>query len=49
MLLSMYFFIGDDSIMFNLSKDDDAAALRLIDKVYDKSEDRDEILQTLKR
>ena len=34
--------------MFSLSKEDDAAALRLIDKVYDSSEDRNEILQTLK-
>ena len=44
MLFSMFTFIKDDSIMFNLSKDDDESALRLIDKIYDKSEDRNEIL-----
>ena len=45
----MFVFIKDDSIMFNLSKDDDESALRLIDKIYDQSEDRKEILQTLKQ
>lgn len=49
MLFSMFAFIKDDSIMFNLSQDDEQGALRLIDKVYDKSENRDEILKTLKR
>jgi len=44
----MLVFIREDSIMFNLSKEDDEAALRLIDKVYHKDEDRQEILQTLK-
>lgn len=48
MLFSMIFFIQDDSIMFNLSKDDDESAMRLIEKVYHHSENRKEILKTLK-
>jgi hypothetical protein len=48
MLFNMLVFIKEDSIMFNLSKDDDESALRLIDKVYHKDEDRNEILQALK-
>lgn len=44
----MFVFIKEDSIMFNLSKDDEEGAKRLIDKVYHKDEDRDEILQALK-
>ena len=48
MLFNMLVFIKEDSIMFNLSKDDDESAMRLIDKVYHKDEDRDEILQALK-
>lgn len=49
MLFSMFVFIKEDSIMFNLSKEDDEGALRLIDKVYHPSEDRNEILATLKK
>lgn len=48
MLFNMFVFIKEDSIMFSLSKDDEESAKRLIDKVYHKDEDRDEILQTLK-
>lgn len=48
MLFSMTFFIQEDSIMFNLSKDDDESAMRLIEKVYHPSENRQEILKTLK-
>ena len=48
MLFNMCVFIREDSIMFNLSKDDEEGAKRLIDKVYHKAEDRDEILKTLK-
>lgn len=44
MLFSMYFFIQDDSIMFNLSKDDEESALRLIEKIYHPSESRSRIL-----
>jgi hypothetical protein len=35
--------------MFNLSQNNEAAAMRLIDKLYDKSEDRQTILHTLKK
>lgn len=35
--------------MFNLSQNKDEAAMRLIDKLYDKSEDRQTILYTLKK
>jgi hypothetical protein len=48
MLFNMLVFIREDSIMFSLSKDDDESAKRLIDKVYHKDENRDEILQALK-
>lgn len=48
MLFNMLVFIKDDSIMFSLSKDDDEAAKRLIDKVYHQDEDREEILEALK-
>ena len=48
MLFNMFVFIREDSIMFNLSKEDDEGAMRLIDKVYHKDEDREEILKTLK-
>lgn len=44
----MLVFIQEDSIMFSLSKDDDESAKRLIDKVYHKDEDRNEILRALK-
>ena len=42
-------FIKEDSIMFNLSQNKDEKALRLIDKLYDKTQDRQLILSTLKR
>jgi len=48
MLLSFLLFIGDDSIMFNLSQDEDEAALRLIKKVYHPDEDSEAILFNLK-
>ncbi len=35
--------------MYNISQGRDQLALNLIDKVYDKSEDRNEILDTLKK
>lgn len=41
-------FIKTDSIMFNLSVKDEEEALKLIDRVYHKSEDRMEILRVLK-
>ena len=49
MLMNMTCFIKEDSIMFNLSQNKEAEAMRLIDKLYDKSEDRQEILYTLKK
>lgn len=52
-LLSYKLFIKEDSIMFNLSRGEDVAALRLIEKVYDvgSSSDQDakEILAYLKQ
>lgn len=48
MLFNFSIFIKEDSIMFNLSKDDEESALRLIDKLYHKDEDRNEILEALK-
>ena len=34
-LINYLMFINEDSIMFNLSKDNEADALKLIEKVYD--------------
>jgi MFS family permease len=48
MLLNFVIFIKEDSIMFNLSEDNEAEALILIDKVYHAQEDRQEILAALK-
>ena len=51
MLTVFFLFIRTNSIMFNLSKKDeehDGEALKLIDRVYDSSEDRQEILAVLK-
>ena len=48
MLFNFSVFIKKDSIMFNLSQDNDNEALYLIDKIYDKSEDRQFILSALK-
>jgi len=51
MLTVFFLFIRTDSIMFNLSKKDDehdGEALKLIERVYDSSEDRQEILTVLK-
>ena len=48
MLFIFIVFIKEDSIMFNLSQDNDSKALVLIDKIYHKSEDRNVILEALK-
>ena len=48
MLSSFALFIKEDSIMYNLSLDRDDEALALIDKIYQKSESRKDILQNLK-
>ena len=44
MLISFFVFIKEDSIMHNIRINKDKKALNLIDKVYDKSEDRNIIL-----
>jgi iron-sulfur cluster repair protein YtfE (RIC family) len=38
----------EDSINFNIANGNDEDAIKLIKKCYDKSEDPDEILKTLK-
>ena len=48
MLFIFVIFIQEDSIMFNLSQDNDQKAIILIDRIYSKCENRDLILQTLK-
>ena len=48
MLVMFHTFIRVDSIMYNLTQEDESQALVLINKVYHPSEDRDDILQTLK-
>ena len=48
MLTVFFVSIRTDSIMFNLSKKDSESALYLIDRVYDKGESRDTILENLK-
>lgn len=48
MLLNFVLFINEDSIMFNLSEENEEQALILIDKVYHAQEDRQEILAALK-
>jgi len=40
MLLSFYFFIDSEPIMFSISQNNDVEALKLIDRIYDKDEDR---------
>jgi len=49
MLFNFFVFIKEDSIMYNISKEKYPEALNLIDKVYDPSEDRNEILEELKK
>jgi len=44
MLTSFNFCIGEESIMFSLTKGDDEAALRLIQKIYSDDENELEIL-----
>ena len=48
MLLNFVLFIKREPIMFSVSRDEDEEALKLIDRVYDKSEDRQIILEKLK-
>ena len=48
MILNFMLFIKTDPIMFNISHDRDDEALELIDRVYDKTEDRHVILDKLK-
>lgn len=48
MLFNFTVFIKEDSIMFNLSQDNDQEALVLIDKIYHQDEDRQWILAALK-
>jgi hypothetical protein len=48
MLLSFLILIKEDSIMYNISKGKYQEALNLIDKVYHPSEDREQILESLK-
>jgi hypothetical protein len=48
MLFNFLIFIKEDSIMFNLSEDNESGALILIDKIYHADEDRQEILAALK-
>lgn len=48
MLVNFVLFIKEDSIMFNLSAENEEEALILIDKVYHAEEDRQEILAALK-
>ena len=40
MLFCFILFINEDPIMFNVSQGKDAQALILIDKIYDKTENR---------
>lgn len=40
MLFNFFCFIKGESIMFSLQNEDDEAAMVLIDKVYNKEEDR---------
>ena len=47
MLVNFFLFIKEDSIMFNLSIDNDESALNLIRKVYE-TKDEKAILSTLK-
>lgn len=48
-LSCFYLFIKYDSIMFSLSKGDDEGALALVDKIYHRSCDRQEIVKELKK
>ena len=49
MLVSFKLFVQEDSIMYNLSHDRDEEAMVMIDKIYDESENREEILSNLKK
>jgi hypothetical protein len=40
MLLSFFLFIREEPILFSIQKGNQEAALRLIDRMYHKSEDR---------
>ena len=45
MLASFWNFIGEDSVMYYLSQNAEENALKLIEKVYHKSENKIEILK----
>lgn len=49
MLFSFFTFVKTDSILFCLRNGDEEQALQLIDKVYHADEDRNDILEQLKR
>lgn len=48
MLVGFYTLIKTEPIIHSIRTGDDVSALALIDKVYDRSEDRDQILRVLK-
>ena len=44
MLVNFILFIQEEPIMFSLKEGNDTSALSLINKIYHKDENRDEIL-----
>lgn len=48
-LFNFCFFIKADSIMFNLSNDNEEEAMVMIERIYHASEDREDILAKLKK
>ena len=49
MLFNFIFFIHEEPIMFSLQEGNDTSALSLINKIYHKDENKDDILLNLKQ